>query len=226
MLGCRLSADTARCRVAIAPATCARGLRRRRRRRAISSSTSDRRASAVRAAIDVAAASHLDRRRSAIAARDRMASTVGGAIARGIARRGDVSAASSLRARPARARRLRVSSRVPFAVTSSTGSAVSPRGCDVVRRPAESAAACWLARCSACTSSVSAPIALRWSRRDRAARESLGEKPRALAFGELGRLDHADLGEQRDLDDELEPLRPERELVVAQIEQRLIAVGS
>jgi hypothetical protein len=57
---------------------------------------------------------------------------------------------------------------------------------------------------------------------DRAAREALGEKSPAFSFGELGRLDHADLGEQRDLDHELELLRAERELVVAQVQDRLI----
>jgi hypothetical protein len=40
--------------------------------------------------------------------------------------------------------------------------------------------------------------------------------------GDLGGLDHADLGEQRDLDDEREPIATERELVVAQPEERLV----
>ncbi len=60
---------------------------------------------------------------------------------------------------------------------------------------------------------------------ERAPRESLGEKAPAFTVGKLGRLDHADFGEQRDFDDELEPPWAERHRVVAQIEQRLVVAG-
>ena len=97
-------------------------------------------------------------------------------------------------------------SRVPFASTSITGSAVSPRGWScVARRRIGGGMRCARAALISRTSSVSAPIAMRWSSHaNRAAREPVGEEARALAFGELGRLHHADLGEQRDVDDKVE----------------------
>ena len=113
-----------------------------------------------------------------------------------------------------------MSSRVPFAATSMTGSSVSPRGGTRARRARRGCAAAFD---PARTSSVSAPIALRCSRPRACSARAARRETAALALGQLGRLDHADLGEQRDLDDEAEPLRAERELVVAQAEQRLVA---
>ncbi len=56
----------------------------------------------------------------------------------------------------------------------------------------------------------------------RAAREPVTQKAAAVALGELRGLHHADLGEQRHLGHVPEPRLAERQLVVADAEQRLI----